>query len=202
MLRESMETSAKHHRIDLRSSHITDCCLVELSLRDREGVSIGIGPSTNHAAQCGLHMTEYSEEDIFYFRGKIHGLVVGIARHTIGDKEFDRERWEEQYRSRVVYSSYPYYPSEEARRKDEGGLLLCDWDHETETKYLKEGVELPDDRTGMLVFEDGTVVTTMAPTPTMFMLDEQDTELIEKWSQRYLEIVREAYDYSSGEEIS
>jgi hypothetical protein len=145
-------------------------------------------------------MAKYSEEDISYFRGKIDGLVVGIARHTVDDKEFDREHWEEQYGSRVVYSSYPYYPSEEAGREDEGGLLLCDWDDETETKYLKEGVELPDDRSGMLVFEDGTVVTTMAPTPTMFALDERDTELIEEWSQRYLEVVREAYGYSPVEE--
>ena len=147
-------------------------------------------------------MTEYSEEDIFYSRGKIHGLVVGIARHTNDDKEFDRERWKEQYGSRVVYSSYPYYPSEEAGRKDEDKLLLCDWNDETETKYLREGAELPDDRSGILVFEDGTVVTTMAPTPAMFMLDERDTELIEKWSQRYLEVVQEAYDYSSEEKTS
>ena len=128
-------------------------------------------------------MAKYSEEDISYFRGKIHGLVVGIARHTVGNKEFDREHWEEQYGSRVLYCSYPYYPSEEAGRKDEGGLLLCDWDDVAETKYLKKGVELPDNRSGMLVFEDGTVVTTMAPTPMMFVLDERDTELIEKWSQ-------------------
>lgn len=145
-------------------------------------------------------MTEYSEEDISYWRGRIDGLVVGIGRHTVGDKEFDRERWEAQYGSRVVYCSYPYYPSEEAGKKDEGGLTLCDWDDETETNYLKEGVELPDDRPGMIVFEDGTVVTTMASTPTMFVLDERDTDLIDEWSQRYLEVVREAYDYSSVEE--
>lgn len=145
-------------------------------------------------------MAEYSEEDISYWRGMIDGLVIGIARHTVGDKEFDREHWEELYGSRVVYSSYPYYPSEEARRKDEGGLTLCDWNNETETNYLKEGVELPDDRSGMLVFEDGTVVTTQAPTPTMFMLNERDIELIEKWSQQYLEVVRGAYDYSPVEE--
>ena len=145
-------------------------------------------------------MAKYSEEDIIYFRGKIDGLVMGIARHTVGDKEFDRECWEEQYGSRIVYSSFPYYPSEEAARKDEGGLLLCDWDDETETKYLKEGVELPDDRSGILVFEDGTVVTTRAPTPSMFVLDERDTELIEKWSQQHLEVLREVYDHSPVEE--
>ena len=144
-------------------------------------------------------MAESSEEDISYWRGRIDGLVVGIARHIVGDKEFDRERWEEQYGSRVVYSSYPYYPSEEAGRKDEDGLSMCDWDGETETKYLKEGVEIPDDRSGMFVFEDGTVVTTMASALMMFVLDERDTELIEKWSQRHLEVVREAYGYSPVE---
>ena len=144
-------------------------------------------------------MTEYSEEDLSYWRGRIDGLVVGIARHTVGVKQFDLGRWEEQYGSRVVYCSYPHYPSEEARKKDEGGLTLCDWDEETETKYLKDGVELPDDRSGMVVFEDGTVATTMASNPTMFVLDERDTELIEEWSQRFLEVVREVYDYSSRE---
>lgn len=145
-------------------------------------------------------MATYSESDISFWHGRIDGLVTGIARHTVGDKEFDRERWEEQYGSRVVYSSYPYYPNREAASKDEGGLVLCDWEEETETKYLKEGVALPDDRPGTLVFEDGTVVTTTAPTPTMFVLDERDTELIETWSQRQLEVIREVYDYSPGEE--
>jgi hypothetical protein len=141
-------------------------------------------------------MVEYSEEDITYVRGKINGLIIGIARHTAGDKDFDCERWKNLYGSRILYSSYPYYPSEEARRMDEGGVVLCDWDDQTESKYLKESVELPDDRSGTLVFEDGTVVTTMAATPTMFVLDERDTELVEKWSQRFFEIVREVYDYS------
>lgn len=141
-------------------------------------------------------MAEYSEEDISYWSGRINGLIVGIARHTDGDKDFDRERWEEQYGSRVVYSSYPYYPSEEAGRKDEGGLVLCDWDDETETKYLKAGVDLPDDRPGTLVFKAGTVVISSASAPMMFVLDERDTELVEKWSQRKLEVIREVYDYS------
>ena len=48
----------------------------------------------------------------------------------------------------------------------------------------------------MLVFKDGTVVTTMAPAPTMFMLNKRDTELIKKWSKRELEVIREAYGYS------
>jgi hypothetical protein len=141
-------------------------------------------------------MAEVSEEDISYWSGRISGLIVGIARHTDGDKDFDRDRWEEKYGSRVVYSSYPYYPSEEAGRKVEGGLALCDWDDETETKYLKAGVDVPDDRPGTLVLEDGTVVTSSGPKPKMFVLNERDTELVEKWSQRRLEVVREAYDYS------
>ena len=145
-------------------------------------------------------MAEYSEEDIRYWMGKIDGLIVGISRHTVGDKEFDRDQWEEQYGSRVVYSSYTHYPSEEAARKDEGGLTLFDWDNETETKYLKQGVDLPDDRPGIIVFDDGTVVTTMASTPIMFEINDRDTELVTEWSQQYLEVIREVYDYSPAAE--
>jgi hypothetical protein len=141
-------------------------------------------------------MAKYSEEDISYYRGRIDGLLVGIARHTVGDKEFDRERWEEQYGSRIVYSSYAYYPSEKAASRGEGGLFLYEWDSKTEANYLKVGVEPPKDRSGILVFEDGTVVSTMTPTPIMFVLDERDTELMEQWSQQYLEVIREAYDYA------
>ena len=37
----------------------------------------------------------------------------------------------------------------------------------------------------------------MTPMPMMFVVDKRDTELIEKWSQQFLEVLRKAYDYSS-----
>lgn len=48
-----------------------------------------------------------------------------------------------------------------------------------ETNYLKEGVSMPDDRPGTVIFENGTVVQSKSGDLSMFTLNEAETELIE-----------------------
>lgn len=140
-------------------------------------------------------MGEHTEHDIYYVRGQIEGFILGEMRHSASVEGFNKARWEDLYGSRIVYESVPAYPSVKARRRNEGVVVLADWVEETEQKYLKEGVSLPRDRPGTLVFEDGTVVTSLAGDPAMFSLDEADTSLVEAWDRLLLDVVRDAYDY-------
>lgn len=140
-------------------------------------------------------MAEYSESDSQYVRGRIEGYLHGIARHKVGDNSFDRDRWQALYGSRVIYNGFPAWPNEEARARGDEQVVLCDWEETTETKYLKQGVELPSDRPGTMVFENGTTVIARSERPIMFTLDEFDTKLIERWQELMLEMLREAYGY-------
>lgn len=144
-------------------------------------------------------MGEHTEHDIDFVRGQIEGFILGVMRHSASVAGFDQARWEDLYGSRIVYESVPAYPSVEARRRDEGVVVLADWVEETEEKYLKEGVSLPRDRPGTLVFEDGTVVTLLAGDPVMFSLDEEDTSLMEAWDRLLRDVIRDAYDYDERE---
>lgn len=140
-------------------------------------------------------MGDHDEHDIGYVRGQIEGFILGMMRHLPSVDGFDQARWGDLYGSRIIYDSVPAYPSTEARRRGEDLVALADWVEATEEKYLKEGVALPRDRPGSLVFEDGTVVTSFAGEPVMFSLDEEDTALVEAWDQLLLDVVRDAYDY-------
>lgn len=144
-------------------------------------------------------MSEYTESTTHYLRGQIERFIIGVARQTVGSKEFDRDRWESLGGTRVVHDSFPAYPSEEAKRDRRDVKVLCDWDDETETKYLKQDVDVPGDRHGTIVFENGTVVTTQAGSPIMFALDERDATIIEKWDTLHLEILRDVYGYQPQE---
>lgn len=136
-----------------------------------------------------------TDSDISYLSGYIAGFLVAAARNTPEDKEFDEDRWKELYGTNIVYNSYPYYPTEEARENDERGWNFMDWDDETETKFLEEGGELPDDRPGKVVFEEGTAVIGGEDDLMMFSLDDSDLSLIERLSERRLETIREVQGY-------
>ncbi|WP_254820838.1 hypothetical protein [Haloglomus halophilum] len=141
-------------------------------------------------------MGEYTESDISYLRGRIEGFLQGVARQTPGSKEFDQDQWESLYGTRIIYDNVPAYPSREAHEQDRGGFVLCNWDDATDTKYLKEGIDLPRDRPGTLVAEDGTVVISRQSDLVMFQLDERDRQLIEEWDELLLETIRKVYDTS------
>lgn len=141
-------------------------------------------------------MVEYTESDISYLRGRIEGFLQGVVRQTSGSKEFEQDQWESLYGTRIIYDNVPAYPSQEAREQDQGEIVLCNWDDATDTKYLKQGVDLPRDRPGTLVAEDGTVVITRQSDPVMFQIDERDRKLIEDWDQQLLETIRQVYDTS------
>lgn len=141
-------------------------------------------------------MREYTESDISYLRGRIKSFLQGVARQISGSKEFDRDQWKSLYGPRIVYDSFPAYPSREAREQDRGKIVLCNWDDATDTKYLRQGVTLPRDRVGTLVAEDGTVVINQQSGPVMFQLNEKDRKLIEDWDQQLLETIRQVYDNS------
>lgn len=141
-------------------------------------------------------MVEYTESDISYLRGRIEGFLQGVVRQTSGSKEFEQDQWESLYGTRIIYDNVPAYPSQEAREQDQGEIVLCNWDGATDTKYLKQGVDLPRDRPGTLVAEDGTVVITRQSDPVMFQIDERDRKLIEDWDQQLLETIRQVYDTS------
>lgn len=143
-------------------------------------------------------MGDYTESDSEYLRGHIEGYVQGISRYIHEDTSFDQDRWEAQYGSRVVYDGFPAWPSTEARKRGEDPFVLCDWEDSTETSYLKEGVDLPSDRAGTIVFADGTAVRVTSGRPQMFTLSDYDTELIKQWKELSLEMLREAYDYESS----
>lgn len=140
-------------------------------------------------------MSEWSESDSQYIRGHIDGYLRAIARHSDEDKQFDMDRWEGLYGTRVIYDSFPAWTSTEARDGGEDPITLCDWEHATDTKSLKHGVVPPLDRSGNIVFEDGTVVMVTSGTPLIFTLNQQDTDYIERLDDLSLEMTREASDY-------
>lgn len=140
-------------------------------------------------------MPEYDEFDSSYTRGRIDGYLHAAARYTSEELSFNQDRWEDLYGSCVVYENVPAYPSKEARRKDEGQVVMCDWEDATETLYLKEGVDLPADRSGTMVFEDGTVVMLRSGDPIMFSIDEPEVQLIEGLREQMMEMLRDTYDY-------
>lgn len=140
-------------------------------------------------------MGKYKESDISYVRGRIEGYLLSIALHSCEDTQFDEERWKEHYGSRVVYNSIPVYPSEEAVREDRNELVLVDWEEATETKYLKEGAELPDDRSGTIVLDGGTAVILRSKDELMFSLSDTDVAFIGSWDSTLLEIIRDAYGF-------
>lgn len=139
--------------------------------------------------------SEWSESDSSYIRGRIDGYLHAIAQHSDTDKQFDPTQWENLYGTRVICDSFPAWTSTEARDRGEDPITLCDWDHATDTKSLKHGVDLPLDRSGNIVFEDGTVVMVTSGTPLMFTLDQQDRDYIERLNEHSLEMTREASDY-------
>lgn len=101
------------------------------------------------------------------------------------------------YGCRVVYDGFPLYPSEEAGKRDEDSVVLCDWESSTEEQYLKQGVDVPLDRPGTIVFEDGTTVIVRSGEPAMFTVESSDVALIEEWNRQMVERLRDAYDTGS-----
>lgn len=143
-------------------------------------------------------MANYDESDSAYVRGRIGGYLRGLVRASNDDLAFDRQRWEEQYGNRVVYESFPAWASTEERKRNADPVVLCDWKESTETLYLKEGVSLPRDRSGEMVFEDGTVVIVSSGFPQMFDIDEADVELIEQWREVMIDMLRGTYGYDGN----
>jgi hypothetical protein len=113
-------------------------------------------------------MTDWDESDSAYVRGRIDGFLHGLAWSSDQHLAFDQEQWEDRYGSRVVYDSFPAWASKAERKRNENPIVLCDWVDSTETLYLKDGVSLPLDRSGTIVFEDGLVVISSSESPQMF----------------------------------
>lgn len=140
-------------------------------------------------------MPEYDEADASYIRGRIDGYLQGVAAHSGQNVQFDQDHWESLYESRVIYSSIPLWASREERRRNAPGVVLCDWIDETETKLLKKGTELLPDRSGSMVFPDGSAIFLQSGDPVMLSLTEREVRLMERWSELQLEMIREAYGY-------
>lgn len=141
-------------------------------------------------------MTDYTESDSFHVRGRIEGYLEGTAHHTDEDTSFDLDTWTDLYGTRVIYDSFPAWPSAEAREQGKDPLTLCDWDEETETLSLKQRVDLPKDRSGVMVFGDGTAVIAQNGYARMFTLTDSELAMIEELAELALEMLREAYDFT------
>ncbi|WP_132056714.1 hypothetical protein [Halorussus amylolyticus] len=142
-------------------------------------------------------MTDYTESDSFHVRGRIEGYLQGTANHTDEDTSFDPDTWTDLYGARVIYDSFPAWPSADAREQGEDPFTLCDWDEETQTLSLKQGVDLPRDRPGVVVFGDGTAVIARDGHARMFTLADSELAMIEELAELALEMLRDAYDYTS-----
>lgn len=94
-----------------------------------------------------------------------------------------------------MYDSFPAWANKEERNRNEDSVVLCDWVDSTETLYLKDDVSLPLDRSGTMVFEDGTVVISSSEYPRIFTVGENVVELVEQWRELSLKMLREAYGY-------
>lgn len=141
-------------------------------------------------------MTEWDDSDSAYVRGYIEGYLHGLARTTDECLAFDKERWEELYGTRVMYESFPAWASKEERNRNDDPVVLCDWVDSTETLYLKGGVSLPLDRSGTMVFADGTVVISSSGNPRMFTVSEDVVEHVERLQELSLTKLREAQGYN------
>jgi hypothetical protein len=53
-------------------------------------------------------------------------------------------------------------------------------------------VNLPLDRSGTIVFENGLVVLSSSGSPQMFTVDEDVVELVEEWRELNLEMLRDS----------
>jgi len=85
-------------------------------------------------------MGDYTEADAAHVRGWIDGYLEGAAEYCDQETEFLETRWQELAGSRVIYSSIPAWPSEEARRRRDPPVVLCDWDANSVTsRTSREG---------------------------------------------------------------
>jgi hypothetical protein len=137
-------------------------------------------------------MSDWGESDSAYVRGRVDGFLNGLACSSDKDLAFDQERWEDRYGSRVVYDSFPAWASKAEQKRNEDPVVLCDWVDSSETLYLKDGVNLPLDRSGTIVFENGLVVLSSSGSPQMFTVDEDVVELVEEWRELNLEMLRDS----------
>ena len=142
-------------------------------------------------------MAEYDEGDIDYITGLLDGVLLASVRASEEDKSFDPEKWRELYGSDVTYSTFPSYPSEEAMQNQENVLRILDWVDEREVSTLVDGAEVPMDRTGTLVFADGTVVSNRSGEKSMYSLSRSMFELVSQLRDHRLKILREVYDDGS-----
>lgn len=86
----------------------------------------------------------------------------------------------------------PAWASKAEQKRNEDPVVLCDWVDSSETLYLKDGVNLPLDRSGTIVFENGLVVLSSSGSPRMFTVDEGVVELVEEWRELNLEMLRDS----------
>ena len=138
-------------------------------------------------------MDEEAQNEGIYYRGTIAGVLQGIVLRA-EDTSFDEERWRSLYGQKLVHSSVPAYPSQEAREKDEDAFVIADWNAETEEKRLKKGVSLPQDRPGDLVFENGTAVVQLGGRKHMVTLTERELGYIRRLAEGHIETLRKAHE--------
>lgn len=141
-------------------------------------------------------MTEYEESDIDYITGQLDGILLTALLEHSGDLDFDEEKWQDLYGADVTYNTFPAYPSKEAIREGEVPLDIMDWDDDREVATLKPDAEVPTDRTGSMVFEDGTVVTNRGGEKSMYNLSDTIYQLVARLRDLRLKIIRDVYDYS------
>lgn len=140
-------------------------------------------------------MTEYTEDDITYMSGYLDGYLRACELLIPGNQSFDAERWEALYGMDVAYNTFPGYANDADARAGQNPLGLMDWDSDREIAVLKDGVDLPVDRSGTLVFVDGTVVTKRTGERQMFTVPGSVVDSIQALRDTRLEMVRDVYDY-------
>lgn len=142
-------------------------------------------------------MGKDDDGDIDYITGQLDGILLAAVMESSEDKAFDEKKWRDLFGADVTYNTVPGYPSDEAARKQEDPLTIMDWDDEREVATLVEGAEVPTDRTGWIVFEDGTVVTNQIGEKLMCSLSGPVYQLVARLRDLRLEIIRDVYDSDS-----
>lgn len=135
-------------------------------------------------------MGESSKETIRYLEGMLEGLIWGAELQTSDDNTFNEKRWRDLYGSDIIYSSIPAYRSEDDKLKDVDPLTIMDWDHDREIALLSPGADIPRDRNGSMVFEDGTVCRFSSRKRSMYSLPAAVLSVVYQLRNQRFEMIR------------
>lgn len=147
---------------------------------------------TRNPSEEDAERARAAELEAWRFAGFIDGFVYALVVRGSANTEFDQNEWESLYGEYITYHSYRI-PSMNLTAKEAERYLVTDWDHAKEKNYLPEGNDLPKDRDGMLIFENGTAALTRGGKRYLIELRESEYQLLEKLSEVRMEILREGY---------